>query len=149
MSNNYEEIVSAAMTLPLATRAMLAEHLLASIGGPNQKGTERSDQDSGKIKAVEPTITLILDSELERRLKQEADRQGLPLEEYVAQALNERISQAELERREKLVALVQSWIDEDEASAEEGYDEEFLRMIDDDRPSYRKLFPPELKGISW
>ncbi len=149
MSNNYEEIVRAAMTLPPATKAMLAEHLLASIGGPSRKGTEIADQDSSKIKAVEPTITLILDSELEQRLKQEADRQGLPLEEYVAQALNERISKAELERREKLVALVQSWIDEDEASAEEGYDEEFLRMIDEDRPSYRKLFPPELKGISW
>jgi hypothetical protein len=149
MSNNYEEIVGAAMSLPPATRAMLAEHLLASAGGPNQKGAEGAEQDSGKIKAVEPTITLALDTELERRLKQEADRQGLPLEEYVARVLNERISRAELERREKLVALVQSWIDEDEASSEEGYDEEFLRMIDEDRPSYRKLFPPELKGISW
>jgi hypothetical protein len=95
------------------------------------------------------TITLTLAPELEFKLKQEADRRGLPPEQYALEVLDEHISQAERERREKLVALVQSWIDEDEASEEEGYDDEFLRMIDEDRPSYRKLFPPEMKGISW
>jgi len=95
------------------------------------------------------TITLTLAPELEFKLKQEADRRGLPPEQYALEVLDEHISQAERERREKLVALIQSWIDEDEVSEEEGYDDEFLRMIDEDRPSYRKLFPPELKGVSW
>lgn len=94
-------------------------------------------------------MTIALAPELEERLKLEAARNGLPLEEYASKVLEEHISQAERERREKLVALIQSWIDEDEASDEEGYDDEFLRMIDEDRTSYRKLFPPELKGISW
>jgi hypothetical protein len=32
MSNNYEEIVGTALTLPPAAKAMLAEHLLADTG---------------------------------------------------------------------------------------------------------------------
>ena len=30
-----------------------------------------------------------------------------------------------------------------------GYDDEFFQRLDADRPSDCKLFPPEMKGISW
>jgi predicted transcriptional regulator len=93
-------------------------------------------------------MTITLTPELEERLKQAAARKGLPPDQYASNVLDEHLSQTELERREKLIALIQSWIDEEEASEEE-YDEEFLKMLDEDRTSYRKLFPPELKGVSW
>lgn len=34
---NFEEILSAALTLSLGERALLADHLLSSLDGPNQK----------------------------------------------------------------------------------------------------------------
>jgi putative addiction module component (TIGR02574 family) len=37
MLGTLEEILSAALELPLETRARLAEHLLLSLDGPNQK----------------------------------------------------------------------------------------------------------------
>lgn len=93
-------------------------------------------------------MTLTLTPELEERVKREAARHGLAPDEYAQQVLDEHLSEAERERREKAVAMLQAWIEEDEESDEE-YDEEFLQMIDEDRLSDRKLFPPEMKGISW
>ncbi len=90
-------------------------------------------------------MTLALAPELEERLKQEAARQG----EYASKVLEEHISQAERERREKAIALVQSWIDEGDEEEQRETGEYLIRVLDEDRPSYRKLFPPELKGISW
>jgi putative addiction module component (TIGR02574 family) len=37
MMNTYEEIISAALSLPPDSRAMLAEHLLDSLNGEDQK----------------------------------------------------------------------------------------------------------------
>jgi putative addiction module component (TIGR02574 family) len=37
MSENFDEILSAALSLPPGTRAMLAEHLLESLDGEDQK----------------------------------------------------------------------------------------------------------------
>lgn len=93
-------------------------------------------------------MSLTLTPELEERVKREAIRHGMSLDEYAIQALDESLSKIEQERREKAIALLQSWIEEDESS-DDGYDEEFLKMIDEDRLSERKLFPPEMKGISW
>lgn len=94
-------------------------------------------------------MTIALAPEVEEKLKAEAARQGLSLDEYANRVLDEKISEAERERRESLIALLQSWIDEDEASEDEYYDEEFLQRLDAERPEGSKLFPPELKGISW
>jgi len=94
------------------------------------------------------SLTLALAPEFEQRLKQEAERKGLPPEQYALRVLDEHLTQAEREQRESAIALLQSWIDEGPDS-EEGYDDEFFRMLDEDRLSDRKLFPPELKGISW
>lgn len=55
------------------------------------------------------------------------------------------------ERNKRAIALLQSWIDaSEEEIAEQKETWEFLvRALDEDRTSDRKLFPPELKGISW
>ncbi len=93
-------------------------------------------------------MTLTLAPELESRVKIESARRGISPHECAAQVLEAGISEAERERREKAIALLQSWIDEEENS-DEGYDDELLKMLDEDRLSERKLFPPEMKGISW
>ncbi len=37
MLNGFDEILSAALSLPPGARAMLADHLLGSLDSPNQK----------------------------------------------------------------------------------------------------------------
>jgi hypothetical protein len=145
MSNNYEEIVGAAMTLPPSTKAMLAERLLTSLDAPSQKEMERV----AASEADETTITLTLDSELGQRLLQEASQHGLSPEQYAVQALEEYILRTERERREKAIALVQSWIDEGDEEEQKETWEYLVRVLDEDRTSVRKLFPEELKGVSW
>ena len=93
-------------------------------------------------------MTLTLAPELESRVKIESARRGISPIECAEQVLEAGISEAERERREKAIALLQSWIDEEENS-DEAYDDELLKMLDEDRLSERKLFPPEMKGISW
>jgi hypothetical protein len=101
------------------------------------------------------TITLTLAPELEFKLKQEADRRGLPPEQYALEVLDKNIADADepvtddaRERAEKLAELFRQW-NEEEVDESEALDDEFFKMLDEDRPSYRKLFPPELKGITW
>lgn len=93
-------------------------------------------------------MTLVLAPQVEERLKQEAARCGLPPDEYANKVLDEHLSQAERERREQLIAMLQSW-NEEEVDESEWLDDDFFRQLDEDRTSARKLFPPELKGISW
>jgi len=117
---------------------MLTDRLLASLDAPDQKEN-----------AVPTRFTLTLESELEQKMRYEALRSGLSLEQYAIQALEEHFAQTERERREKAIALVQSWIDEgDEEEQKETWDY-LVRVLDEDRTSDRKLFPPELKGVSW
>ncbi|MDX2029436.1 MAG: hypothetical protein SF339_02125 [Blastocatellia bacterium] len=94
------------------------------------------------------SLVLATAPEFEHRLKMQADREGLPPEQYALKILDEHMEQTERERRERAIALLQSWIQE-APDLEEGYDEEFFRTLDQDRLSDRKLFPPEMKGISW
>jgi hypothetical protein len=94
-------------------------------------------------------MTLALAPQVEERLKQEAARRGLPPDEYANKVLDEHLSQAERERREQAIALVQSWVDEgDEAEQRETWNY-LVRVLDEDRTSARKLFPKELQGVSW
>ncbi len=46
-------------------------------------------------------------------------------------------------------ALLQSWIDEEDAEEQWETGEYLIRTLDEDRFSSRKLFPKELKGITW
>lgn len=51
--------------------------------------------------------------------------------------------------RRVLIALLQSWIDADDAEEQQETGDFLIRALDEDRPSERKLFPPELEGVTW
>ena len=52
--------------------------------------------------------------------------------------------------RQEAVDLLQSWIDDEEDIDEQKETARYLvQALDEGRPSYRKLFPPELKDVTW
>ena len=53
------------------------------------------------------------------------------------------------DRANELGRLFQSWIDEGDADEQRETLEYLIQVLDEDRLSYRKLFPKELKGKSW
>ena len=93
-------------------------------------------------------MTLKLPPDLERRLTAAAAQQGLHLEEFAVKVLDECLP---MDRTRDAVALLQSWIDADEAEvAEQKATGDFLiQALDADRLADRKLFPPELKDVTW
>ena len=93
------------------------------------------------------TLTLHLPPELEQRLIQEAQRQGLSLDDYAVALLNKSVSPAD--RRTELISLLQTWIDEGDPEEHRETGEYLIRALDEDRLSDRPLFPPELKGVTW
>ncbi len=93
------------------------------------------------------TLTLSLPEELEQRLRQEADRHGLTAAEYTVQVLEAQLPP--MDRRAALVTLLQRWIDEGEEAEQKQEGEQLLRALDADRLADRKLFPPELQGVTW
>ncbi len=52
------------------------------------------------------------------------------------------------DRAAKLEALLQVWMDDDPEEQKKDGDE-LLRALDADRLSERKLFPPDLEGVTW
>jgi len=93
------------------------------------------------------TLTLNLPPELEQYLTQQAQQQGLSIETYTLQILKEYILPKE--NQSKLVNLLQSWIDEGDADEQRETREYLIYALDEDRLSDRKLFPVELKGVTW
>jgi putative addiction module component (TIGR02574 family) len=63
MLDSFEEILRAALALPPGARAMLADHLLASLDGPNQKQIDAAwaeeaerrmrEIDEGKVETID------------------------------------------------------------------------------------------------
>lgn len=97
-----------------------------------------------------PRMTLIIEipPELEEGLAEQARRLGLSTADYTLRLLSQH-APAE-DRRAKLVSLLQSWIDDEENAAEQRETGDFLvRSLDEDRPAARRLFPPELEGVTW
>jgi hypothetical protein len=47
------------------------------------------------------------------------------------------------------IALLQGWIDEDNEAEQKETGDFLIKALDEDRFSNRKLFPPELKGVTW
>jgi hypothetical protein len=87
-------------------------------------------------------IQLTLPPELEERLRLEAERCGQPTESVALRLLNQHLPPTGDARRAAAVALLHGWMEEDAVlSAEEASaNADVLRALDEDRPSYRKLF---------
>jgi hypothetical protein len=88
------------------------------------------------------TLKLALSAELEERLRKEAQRQGIPPEAVTLQLLQEHLPPTANDRRAVALQMLQQWMSEDaNLSAKEAADNAaLLQALDEDRPSYRKLF---------
>jgi len=93
------------------------------------------------------TLTLTLTPEIEQYLTQRTQEQGLSTEAYTRQLLIEYILLKQ--KQAKLVNLLQSWMDEEDAEEQQETGEYLIHALDEDRLSERKLFPIELKGVTW
>jgi hypothetical protein len=93
------------------------------------------------------TLTLHLPPDLEQRLIQEAKRQGLALDAYTIQLLDQSLPPKD--RHTELVSLLQSWIDEGDSEERQETREYLIRALDEDRLAARPLFPPDLKDVTW
>lgn len=102
-----------------------------------------SDQKDGWTQTA-----LVLPNDLEQRVLLAASKLGLSPEQYVNKALKEHLELVEKERREKMQRL-RAWNEQyNEAEQKETWDY-LVRVLDEDRPAERKLFPEEMKGVSW
>ena len=98
------------------------------------------------FKQVVMILTLSLTSELELYLKQKSEQQGISIEVYTLQLL----TQVSLrEKQSKVVSLLQSWLDEEDTEEQRETGEYLIRALDEDRLSDRKLFPTEMKSVTW
>lgn len=88
------------------------------------------------------TLQLDLPADLAERLRREAERQGLPADAVTRKLLDDHLPPP---TPSDTVAVIQSWIDE--PGDDDDYD--LLRSLDRARTSDRKLFPEELRGVSW
>ncbi len=93
-------------------------------------------------------MKVTLPPDLERRLSAEAAKRGLDVEQFAVSVLGEYLP---TDQKIEAVALLQSWIDADDTEAAEQKDtgDFLIQALDADRLSDRKLFPPELKGVTW
>ncbi|MEA5619216.1 hypothetical protein VB711_15415 [Cronbergia sp. UHCC 0137] len=101
-----------------------------------------------RIKSTIPmTLTLNLSPELKQYLLQEANQHGLSVEAMALQLLTNSILLKQ--KQAEAVNLIQSWIDDEDESEQQETGEYLIHALDNDRLSERKLFPVEMKGITW
>ncbi|MEA5513430.1 hypothetical protein [Nodularia sp. UHCC 0506] len=93
------------------------------------------------------TLTLNLPPELEQYLLQEANKQGLSVEAVTLQVLTDSILLKQ--KRAESVNLLQSWLDDENVEEQQETGQYLINALDEDRLSERKLFPLEMKGITW
>jgi len=93
------------------------------------------------------TLRLDLPPDLAERLRQAAEKQGLSADGYTLHLLKEPLPPTD--HRAELVALLQSWIDSSEGEEQADTDNDLLQALDEDRLSDRKLYPENLKGVTW
>ncbi len=93
------------------------------------------------------TLQVNLPTQLEERLRQEAERQGLAPDAVTLQLLDQHLPKPSDDHRAAAIAMLHQWMEEDAALSDEelAENENLLRLIDEDRPSYRKLFTEILK----
>ncbi len=93
------------------------------------------------------TLTLNLPPELEQYLLQESTQQQISIEVMTIQLLTQ--SALSRQKQTAAVAILQSWSDDEEDEEQQETGQYLINVLDEDRLSDRKLFPPELKGMSW
>ena len=93
------------------------------------------------------TLKIELSAELEQRLAREADRRGVPAETLTLELLDEHLPAPD--RQTELISLLKSWVEEGDPEEQRETGEYLIRSLDEDRLSDRKLFPPELQGVTW
>jgi hypothetical protein len=93
------------------------------------------------------TLKLQLPPDLEQRLTEEADRSGMLADQYTLRLLETSLPPKG--RRDQLIDVLQSWMDDDDAEEQRATGEYLIQALDEDRPSDRKLFPARLQGTSW
>ena len=93
------------------------------------------------------TLTLNLPSDIEQYLLQEASQQGLSIESVTLQLLTSFILLRQ--KQSKAVDLIQSWIDDEDIEEQQETGQYLIHALDEDRLSERKLFPVEMKGVTW
>lgn len=94
------------------------------------------------------TLEITLPEELETRLRQEAQRQGLSPDAVTVRLLDQHLPAAG--RRAALITLLHQWTAEEQSMSDEesAANAEVLRAIDQDRLSDRPLFAGILKDHS-
>jgi hypothetical protein len=93
------------------------------------------------------TLTLTLSPELEQYILQEANQRELPVETVALQLLKNSIVLRQ--KQSQAVDLLQSWIEDEDGVEQQETGQYLIRALDEDRLSERKLFPLEMKGITW
>ena len=93
------------------------------------------------------TLTLQLSARLQERLAAAALRLGNELDEVALDVLEQHAP--DNDRRLEAIGFLEHWIDEASERAAVEPANSLLEDLDAHRPSYRKLYPAELKGITW
>ena len=93
------------------------------------------------------TLNLNLSPELAERLRLAAEGRGLSADACAMQILERNLPCGD--RRGELIALLQSWIDAPDGEEQKDTGDYLIRALDEDRLSDRKLFPEDLKGVTW
>jgi len=93
------------------------------------------------------TLTLNLPPELEQYLYQEAKQQGLSIEAMTLQLLTQSLLFRQ--KQAEAVDVLQTWIDDEDIEEQQETGEYLIQVLDQDRLSERKLFPVEMKRVTW
>ncbi len=93
------------------------------------------------------TLTLNLSPELEQYLVQQANQHELSVDVLALQLLTNSV----LTRQKQTEAadVLQSWIDDDDVEDQQETGQYLIQVLDENSFSDRKLFPLEMKGITW
>ena len=90
------------------------------------------------------TYQIQITPELKARLDALAAREGTTADALAARTLEQHLPN--VYDREAVLKMLKEWQEENAHAPE---DDSFFTEIDQHRSSYRKLYPPELKGITW
>jgi hypothetical protein len=92
-------------------------------------------------------LMLPLSSELEQRLAKEAMRLSIAPAECVLHLLDQHLPPEG--HGPELVALLQSWLDDDNSTEQKETGDYLVKALDEDRLCDRKHFPPDSEGVTW